>query len=111
MPAKRLLTAAMSLLLLVGALSAPADTRAQNFNSEPTHLYWGSYDTSANQVSNFSRAALDGTGAAPLITTDGDWGGLSVFGDYVYWAVGNSIGRSNFAGSNINTDTNTLITN
>jgi hypothetical protein len=104
MPAKRILTAALSLLLLAGVLAVPADTSAQNFNSEPTHLYWGSYDTSPNQVSNFSRAALDGTGAAPLITTDGDWGGLSVFGDYVYWAVGNSIGRSNFAGSTINTD-------
>jgi hypothetical protein len=102
MAAKRLLTATMSLLLVVGVLAVPAGTIAQNFNSEPTHLYWGSYETSPSQVSNVSRAALDGTGAAPIITTDGDWGGLSVFGDYVYYANGNTMARSNFTGSNLN---------
>ena len=95
MPAKRIISAALA-LLLVGTFAAPSHTSAQNSNSAATHLFW----TRAGQ-GTIARAKLDGTEQNLTLITEVAWGGFSVFGDYIYWNSGGAISKSTLSGATV----------
>ncbi len=106
MAAKRILTAAMSLLLMVGVLAVPVNTSAQTAVAAATHLFWTRWE-------NFdvSRATVAGTdvvsftppavGSEPINKAEG--GSISVAGAYFYWTTETiGIGRGRIDGTEMN---------
>jgi hypothetical protein len=95
MPAKRILSAALA-LLLVGTLAAPSQTSAQNSDSAATHLFW-----TRTEQGTIARAKLDGTEQNLTLITEVAWGGFNVSGDYIYWNSGGAISKSTLSGATV----------
>ena len=93
MPAKRMLTAVIA-LLLVGTFAAPSQTSAQNSNSAATHLFW-----SRTEWGTIARAKLDGTEQNLNLISGSELGGISVLGNYIYWWTGRAIAKSTLSGT------------
>ena len=94
MPAKRILSAALA-LLLVGTFAAPSQTSAQNSNTSATHLFW-----SRNQ-GTIARARLDGSEQNLTLITEVVSGGFSVLGDYIYWNSATGTAKSTLSGETV----------
>jgi hypothetical protein len=95
MPAKRILSAALA-LLLVGTFAAPSQTSAQNSNNAATHLFW-----SRTEQGTIARARLDGTEQNLNLISGLGAGGISVLGNYIYWNTGSAIAKSTLSGTSV----------
>jgi hypothetical protein len=95
MPAKRVLMATLA-LMLIGSLTTPSQTAAQNSNSSATHLFWSRYDQGT-----IARARLDGSEQNLTLITEVVAGGFSVLGDYIYWNSATGTAKSTLSGETV----------